>query len=58
MFMSVKIGICDDSTEDIRTLSTALYAYDESFEISTYTDGESLIEDWLENKIYFDPSFF
>ena len=56
--MSVKIGICDDSTEDIRTLSTALYAYDESFEISTYTDGESLIEDWLENKIYFDLLFF
>jgi len=55
--MSVQIGICDDSTEDIRILSEALYAYDASFQISTYTDGESLLEDWSEHKILFDILF-
>lgn len=56
--MPVRIGICDDSIEDINTLSAALYAYDESFQISTYTDGESLLDDWMENNILFDLLFF
>lgn len=55
--MSVQIGICDDRAEDIRILSEALYAYDPFFEITTYTDGESLLEDWSEHKILFDILF-
>jgi len=55
--MSVKIGICDDCAEDIRLLSDALHAYDASFKITTYTDGESLLEDAAEHKILFDILF-
>ena len=56
--MPVQIGICDDRTEDIRTLSEALYAYDESFQISEYKDGESLLDDCLDQKHLFDILFF
>ena len=55
--MPVQIGICDDSEEDIRTLSKALYAYDDSFQISHYNDGEALVEDCLQRKILFDILF-
>ncbi|MDF2524073.1 MAG: response regulator of the LytR/AlgR family, partial [Clostridiales bacterium] len=55
--MPVQIGICDDSKEDIRILTNALYAYDATFHISVYPDGESLLEDWSEQKIPFDILF-
>lgn len=55
--MSIQIGICDDSIEDIRVLSEALYKYDHSFQILTYTNGETLLEDWLEYKTLFDIIF-
>ncbi|MFA9422063.1 MAG: LytR/AlgR family response regulator transcription factor [Sedimentibacter sp.] len=55
--MQFQIGICDDNSEDIKILTEALCAYDASFKISTYTDGESLLEDISENKILFDILF-
>lgn len=55
--MPIQIGICDDRAEDIRRLSEALYAYDDSFQISHYQDGESLLEDCLNTKILFDILF-
>lgn len=55
--MPVQIGICDDRTEDIRMLSEALYAYDDSFRILQYTDGETLLEDCLQNNMLFDIIF-
>ena len=55
--MSLQIGICDDSTDDIRRLSDALYAYDGTIRITDYTDGESLIEDCQQQKIPFDIIF-
>jgi DNA-binding LytR/AlgR family response regulator len=55
--MQFQIGICDDSSEDIKILTEALLAYNASFNISTYTDGESLLEDLSENKILFDILF-
>jgi hypothetical protein len=36
-----QIGICDDQGTDIRVLTEALYAYEPSFQISSYTDAES-----------------
>ena len=55
--MPVQIGICDDNEKDIKILKEALYAYDPSFQISAYVDGESLLEDWSEHKILFDILF-
>jgi len=55
--MPVQIGICDDSAEDIKKLSEALYAYDDTLQISDYEDGESLLEDVLHHKILFDIIF-
>lgn len=55
--MPIHIGICDDSEEDIRVLSKALYKYDPSFHILAYTNGESLLCDWEEQKILFDIIF-
>ena len=55
--MSIQIGICDDRAEDISTLSEALYSYDDSFQISHYEEGESLLEDCLNHKIQFDILF-
>jgi len=43
--------------EDIRILMEALYSYDASFQISTYSDGQSLLEDCYEHKILFDILF-
>lgn len=55
--MPLQIGICDDRAEDIRTLSEALYAYDNSFHILYYSDGESLLEEYLQRKRLFDILF-
>ena len=55
--MPIQIGICDDRAEDIRTLSEALYTYDDFFEILDYKDGESLLEDCLQHNILFDILF-
>ncbi len=45
--MTVKIVICDDTAEDAKLLSGALYAYDPSFEIISFTDGKTLTEEFL-----------
>ena len=55
--MSIQIGICDDNESDIKILSEALFAYDPSFQISTYSDGEALLEECLEQRILFDILF-
>lgn len=55
--MPIHIGICDDRKEDIRELSEALYTYDNSFQISDYSDGETLFEDCMEQEILFDIIF-
>lgn len=47
----LKVVICDDSAEDIERLTGALFAYDPSFKITAYTNGEELIEEFN------DPSF-
>jgi DNA-binding LytR/AlgR family response regulator len=43
----MKIAICDDVQDDILRLKEALLAYDSSFEIKTYTNGEFLVSDFL-----------
>jgi DNA-binding LytR/AlgR family response regulator len=55
--MSVNIAICDDNLEDMKTLLEALYAYDSSFQISIYSDGQQFLEDWSEHKVLFDILF-
>lgn len=55
--MPVKIAICDDTPGDIELLSGVLYTYDHSFEIITYTNGETLIDDFLESKPSIDILF-
>ena len=55
--MSIKIAICDDTAEDIELLSGALYAYDNSFEIITYQNGEALIADYLDSNLTIDILF-
>ena len=55
--MSICIAICDDTTEDIKRLSDALYAYDASFTIISYTDGQALLEDFLDCKHAIDILF-
>lgn len=55
--MTIQIGICDDRVEDIKILSESLYAYDPTFKIFHYTDGESLIEDCRDAEIQFDILF-
>lgn len=55
--MPVQIGICDDRAEDIKILSEALYTYDDSFQITDYSDGEFLLEDCLNHEILFDILF-
>jgi DNA-binding LytR/AlgR family response regulator len=55
--MSVQIAICDDSPEDIKRLSEALYAYNDSFQITVYSNGEFLVADCLENENLFDILF-
>ena len=55
--MAVSIAICDDTAEDIAILSEALYAYDHSFDIVSYTDGQTLIDDFLDCKHTIDILF-
>lgn len=55
--MHVQIGICDDSAEDIGILTKALYAYDASFQISTYTNGEAFLSDCCDLNIIYDIVF-
>jgi len=43
--MPITIAICDDTAEDIALLTEALYAYDPSFSIISFTDGQALIDD-------------
>lgn len=45
-FMPITIAICDDTAEDIALLTEALYAYDPSFNIISYSDGQALIDDF------------
>jgi len=47
-YMSVCIAICDDTADDVKLLSEALYAYDSSFDIICFNDGQSLIDDFQE----------
>ncbi len=55
--MSVQIGICDDNPEDCRVLAEALYSYDPSFKISTYTSGKSLLDELEDLAVVFDILF-
>ncbi|MDF2611396.1 MAG: response regulator of the LytR/AlgR family [Lachnospiraceae bacterium] len=55
--MPVQIGICDDRADDLKTLADALYAYDDSFQITQYMDGEFLFEDCVDREILFDIIF-
>ena len=55
--MSIKIAICDDDKEDIERLKAALLAFDSSFEITTYTNGEVLIADFIDDKLIVDILF-
>lgn len=55
--MSVKIAICDDSPEDIQKLSKALYNYDPLFEIISYSNGKTLIDELLEGYFTADILF-
>jgi DNA-binding LytR/AlgR family response regulator len=55
--MSIKIAICDDSMEDIERLKGDLLTFDASFEITTYTNGEMLIDDFIDDKLIVDILF-
>ncbi len=55
--MTVKIAICDDSAEDIACLSTALFAYEPSFEITSYVNGKTLLDEFLEGNHLVDLLF-
>lgn len=56
-FMLINLAICDDTEEDIELLSEALYTYDASFNIVSYTDGQSLIDDLKEFRHSIDILF-
>lgn len=56
-FMPIRIAICDDTAEDIELLSSALYTYDRSFEIITYTNGETLIDEFRDSSLSADILF-
>lgn len=43
--MPIQIAVCDDEQKDIELLSAALLAYDPSFEIVSYSTGETLVDD-------------
>ena len=55
--MPIKIAICDDTAEDIKLLSDALYTYDHSFEIITYSSGEMLIDEFMDSNSSVDILF-
>jgi len=53
----IRIGICDDRTEDIANLSEALYNYDPTFQITTFAGGLSLLDEIHDQKALFDIIF-
>lgn len=55
--MSICIAICDDTANDIKLLSEALYAYDPSFQIISYADGQALLDDFLDCRHVIDILF-
>lgn len=55
--MQTKIAICDDTAEDIALLKEALHAYDHTFDIISYTDGQALLDDFMEFKHTIDILF-
>ncbi|HHW00620.1 MAG TPA: response regulator transcription factor [Clostridiaceae bacterium] len=55
--MPVRIAICDDSVEDLESLTDALYKYDRSFDIISYTDGVTFIEEFQDFKYSVDILF-
>ncbi|MGN6714690.1 LytR/AlgR family response regulator transcription factor [Anaerocolumna jejuensis] len=55
--MPVKIAICDDAAEDIEQLSNALSAYDNSFEITSFTRGERLMDELRDGSFTADLLF-
>ncbi|MDF2923565.1 MAG: response regulator of the LytR/AlgR family [Paenibacillaceae bacterium] len=55
--MPVRIAICDDAAEDIAQLSSALFAYDPLFSITSFTSGQRLLEECLEDSFVTDILF-
>lgn len=53
--MPINIATCDDTEEDMALLSEALYAYDGSFHVICYTDGQALLDESRERKDSIDP---
>jgi Response regulator of the LytR/AlgR family len=55
--MAIKIAICDDTPADIERLSGTLYEYDHSLEITSYTSGEMLIDEFQNSNLSVDILF-
>jgi len=55
--MPTRIAICDDTADDIAQLKEALYNYDPTYDIISYTDGQTLINDFTYNKHAIDMIF-
>ena len=55
--MTVKIIVCDDSTEDITLLLDALYKYNPSFEITSFTNGEKMLSQIMDTGLVADILF-
>lgn len=55
--MPINIAIGDDTAEDLARLTEALYAYDHSFNIFTFTDGKTLLEGFAARKHTIDILF-
>jgi len=55
--MSIKITICDDMAEDIALLSNALSAYDPLFEITSFTNEKTLVDELMDDSFSADILF-
>lgn len=55
--MPVRIIICDDATEEIALLSDALYTYDPSFKITTFTNGATMLSEIADSGLTADILF-
>lgn len=55
--MSVRIGVCDDNAMDVQLLTEALYKYNAALQITTYSSGNKLLEEWSEHKTIIDILF-
>lgn len=55
--MPVKIAICDDTAEDTAQLSNALFSYDPLFEITSFTNGKMLMDEFLDGGFTADLLF-